>query len=135
MTVASSFCFWCFKVDFTSDGTRCEDLQDLTSPLQCLTYFTFYIFSQSDECFPVVGLQGDFLEYGEPFPDYKYIYNAPDLDELYDLASDPHELVNRIDDPAYSSIAGEGRRRLLQWIQDTDDPIRFAARFMLGQYG
>jgi arylsulfatase A-like enzyme len=66
---------------------------------------------------------------------YKYIYNAPDLDELYDLASDPHELVNRIDDPAYSSIAGEGRRRLLQWIQDTDDPIRFAARFMLGQYG
>ena len=62
---------------------------------------------------------------------YKYIYNAPDEDELYDLASDPHELANRIDDPAYEHVAGEGRRRLLQWIEDTHDPIWFAASRML----
>ena len=60
------------------------------------------------------------------------LFNAPDEDELYDLARDPHELNNRIDDPTYDEIATEGRRRLLQWIQDSDDPIQFAARGMLG---
>jgi arylsulfatase A-like enzyme len=63
--------------------------------------------------------------------DYKYIFNAPDEDELYDLDSDPHELDNRIDDPEYVEIATEGRQRLMQWIKDSDDPIEFAARFML----
>jgi arylsulfatase A-like enzyme len=64
--------------------------------------------------------------------DHKYIFNAPDEDELYDLARDPHELNNCIDDPTYDEIATEGRRRLLQWIQDSDDPVQFAARGMLG---
>ena len=62
---------------------------------------------------------------------YKYIFNAPDEDELYDLASDPHELGNCIDDPNYAEIAAEGRQRLMQWIKDSDDPIEFAAGFML----
>jgi arylsulfatase A-like enzyme len=64
--------------------------------------------------------------------DYKYIFSAPDEDELYDLVHDPHELNNRIDDPTYEEIAAEGRRRLLQWVQDSDDPIEFAAGGMLG---
>jgi arylsulfatase A-like enzyme len=63
---------------------------------------------------------------------YKFIFNVPDRDELYDLARDPHELTNLIDDPAYDGIAEEGRRRLLKWIQDSNDPIWFAARHMLG---
>ncbi len=63
--------------------------------------------------------------------DYKFTFNAPDEDELYDLASDPHELDNCIDDPNYAEIAAEGRRRLLQWIKDSDDPIEFAAGYML----
>jgi arylsulfatase A-like enzyme len=66
---------------------------------------------------------------------YKYIFNAPDEDELYDLASDPHELDNLIDDAVHSGVAEEGRQRLWQWIQDTDDPIWFAARHMLCQHG
>jgi hypothetical protein len=41
-------------------------------------------------------------------------------------------LNNRIDDPTYEEIAAEGRRRLLQWVQDSDDPIEFAAGGMLG---
>jgi arylsulfatase A-like enzyme len=63
--------------------------------------------------------------------DYKYIFNAPDEDELYDLADDPHEVNNYIDNPKYAEIAKEGRQRLMQWIKDSDDPIEFAARFML----
>jgi arylsulfatase A-like enzyme len=49
---------------------------------------------------------------------YKYVYNGFDFDELYDLQNDPHELVNRSDDPAYGSIKQELMRKL--W--------RFAAR-------
>jgi arylsulfatase A-like enzyme len=67
--------------------------------------------------------------------DYKYVFNAPDEDELYDLVQDPRELVNLVDDPAHSEVAEEGRQRLLKWIRDTDDPIWFAARHMLGQCG
>jgi arylsulfatase A-like enzyme len=67
--------------------------------------------------------------------DYKYVFNAPDEDELYDLVQDPHELANLVDDPAHSEIAKEGRQRLLKWIRDTDDPIWFAARHMLSQCG
>jgi len=62
---------------------------------------------------------------------YKFIFNAPDQDELYDLADDSHEMTNLIGDPAYAAIAQEGRERLLKWIQDSDDPIWFAARQML----
>lgn len=33
--------------------------------------------------------------------DYKYVYNGFDFDEFYDLRIDPHEMINRSDDPAY----------------------------------
>jgi len=63
---------------------------------------------------------------------YKYIFNAPDEDELYDLDQDPHEMMNVIDDPDYADSVQEGRQRLWQWIKDSDDPLAFAAHFMLG---
>lgn len=61
---------------------------------------------------------------------YKYIFNAPDEDELYDLGQDPHELVNQIDSPAYAEIAEQGRQRLLKWMEDSGDPLRNQARWM-----
>jgi hypothetical protein len=63
--------------------------------------------------------------------DYKYILITPDENESYDLASNPHELNNHIDEPIYQEVATEGRRRFLQWIKDSDDPIEFVAGFML----
>jgi arylsulfatase A-like enzyme len=36
--------------------------------------------------------------------EYKYVYNGFGRDELYDLANDPHEMVNRIDDPTLESV-------------------------------
>ena len=62
---------------------------------------------------------------------YKYIYNASDEDELYDLGRDPDELVNVIDEPGYAAIAEEGRQRLMKWIEDSGDPLKFAARYHL----
>ena len=47
---------------------------------------------------------------------YKYVYDPDDeTDELYDLAADPWELTNRARDPAYASVRGRLRDRLLDW--------------------
>jgi len=65
---------------------------------------------------------------------YKYVFNAPSFDELYDLDADPHEMTNLIDDPAYTTIGREGRERLLRRIDEHDDPLRHAAYCMLGEH-
>ncbi len=43
--------------------------------------------------------------------------------ELYDLQSDPLEQHNRIDDVDYMLVATELRQHLLNWMQQTGDPI------------
>lgn len=52
---------------------------------------------------------------------YKYIYNHEQLDELYNLESDPYELHNLIAAPQYQSILTEMKERLHQWQQKTGD--------------
>lgn len=43
--------------------------------------------------------------------------------ELYDLAADPGETVNRAGDPAYAAVETDLRARLLAWMRATDDPL------------
>lgn len=51
---------------------------------------------------------------------YKYIYNAVDHDEFYDVQRDPHEQLNIIDsiDP---KILKKYRQKLIDWASDTND--------------
>src|SRR5690606_21569044 len=44
-----------------------------------------------------------------------------DLDELYDLASDPHELTNLAADPAHAGTVADMRSQLLEWAVTTED--------------
>lgn len=53
--------------------------------------------------------------------DHKYVHNAPDIPELYDLRSDPHELDNLADDPAHAELRTELERRLLAQMDASDD--------------
>jgi arylsulfatase A-like enzyme len=62
---------------------------------------------------------------------YKFVFNAPDRDELYDLGRDPDETSNMIEEPEYAEIAKEGRQRLLKWMKSTNDPLEFAGKSML----
>lgn len=54
---------------------------------------------------------------------HKYVYNANDIDELYDLEQDPAELRNRIDDPACAAVLRDLRGRMLAEMRRTDDMI------------
>jgi uncharacterized sulfatase len=55
---------------------------------------------------------------------YKLVVNLLTSDELYDLQSDPQEMVNRIDSPAHVAIRNRLHDRLLDWMNDTRDPFR-----------
>ena len=54
---------------------------------------------------------------------HKLVFNCADVDELYDLDTDPYELVNQIDNPAYHDVKREMYLRLFRNMQSTGDPF------------
>ncbi|MBO9610169.1 MAG: sulfatase-like hydrolase/transferase, partial [Paenibacillaceae bacterium] len=53
----------------------------------------------------------------------KYVFNCGDLDELYDLAADPHELRNLIHDEASAKLLREMRQSLADWMERHEDGL------------
>jgi arylsulfatase A-like enzyme len=56
---------------------------------------------------------------------WKYVYNAHDMDELYDVQGDPWEMDNRIDDPAAGGVLQEMKGRLLGWNDASGDQLQW----------
>jgi arylsulfatase A-like enzyme len=56
---------------------------------------------------------------------WKYVYNPTDLDELYDLVSDPYEMKNLASDPGCRDVLQEMKARLLGWNDATGDMFRW----------
>jgi len=54
---------------------------------------------------------------------WKYVWNLTAEDELYDLAADPGEIVNRATDGAAAGELARLRGRMLAWLEETRDPI------------
>lgn len=54
---------------------------------------------------------------------WKYVYSPHEKDELYDLESDPSEIVNLAEDPTRVGVVAEMRERLLRWMLDTGDVL------------
>jgi arylsulfatase A-like enzyme len=77
--------------------------------------------------------------YGVRNERYKLIhfYNDADYWELFDLQEDPHELVNRYDDPAYANVRNEMMQLLtdLQTEYKDLDPTEQTVRFFTGDDG
>ena len=65
---------------------------------------------------------------------YKYIFNAGDFDEFYDLNQDPGELANRIAAPDSQETVGRLRERLKRAAAETNDPIRDDIAKMFGDW-
>lgn len=61
--------------------------------------------------------------------DFKYVFNACGLDELYDLQADPFERRNLIDDSTCRHRLAELRGMLADYLRDQGDPV---LRFYLG---
>jgi arylsulfatase A-like enzyme len=59
---------------------------------------------------------------------HKYVFRAHEIDELYDLESDPSERINRIGEPSYKDQILELREQLLEWAEQTGDPARHNIR-------
>jgi hypothetical protein len=51
------------------------------------------------------------------------VYTPVDIDELYDLEADPHEMRNLIDDPARAAVKERLYRRMWEYAYDTEDTI------------
>jgi arylsulfatase A-like enzyme len=54
---------------------------------------------------------------------WKYIWNATAEDELYDLQRDPGELVNLAAAPEHAAQLNRLRRRLIDWMEQTQDRL------------
>lgn len=54
---------------------------------------------------------------------WKYVWNATAEDELYDLAYDPGEIVNRATDPECRDDLRRLRRLLVDWMEAQADPL------------
>ncbi|MFC1782664.1 sulfatase [Planctomycetota bacterium] len=70
----------------------------------------------------------------------RFMSNERPVEEFYDLETDPHEINNLADDPAYSKILKQHRLILENWIKDTDDKGQYpeskeGLKFMLGIWG
>jgi len=65
----------------------------------------------------------------------KYVYNPSDIDELYDLESDPHELTNRVADPEERNALRRLQTRLLAEMTATNDPFVPMAAELMGIEG
>jgi choline-sulfatase len=55
--------------------------------------------------------------------EFKYVYNGFDFDELYDLRTDPYEMVNRADDPEYDGIKKDLVSKMWRFAAREDDII------------
>lgn len=56
--------------------------------------------------------------------EYKLALHLMDKDELYDTRNDPHDMENRIDDPALAQARDALHDELLDWMNRTRDPFR-----------
>lgn len=54
---------------------------------------------------------------------WKYVWNATAEDELYQLETDPAELVNLAGRAEYGAVLQSLRQRLVQWMEEAQDPI------------
>jgi arylsulfatase A-like enzyme len=57
--------------------------------------------------------------------EFKYIYRVGEKHELYNLSSDPDELINVIDDSNYFDILQKLQNRMLRFFVETGDVVPF----------
>lgn len=54
---------------------------------------------------------------------WKYVYRPNDLDELYDVGTDPENMRNLASDPRHANDLRAMRARLAAWMRETEDTL------------
>ncbi len=54
---------------------------------------------------------------------WKFVWNLTDINELYDLETDPGELINRIGDPSAAAELARLKQRMISWLESVQDPM------------
>ena len=66
---------------------------------------------------------------------YKYAWSPHDIEELYDLETDPRERVNRAGDPAMAAEKARLKARLFDWMTSEGDALAFGGyQLPVGSY-
>lgn len=63
--------------------------------------------------------------FGNPSIDLATVKSTVGKDELYDLQADPQEMTNRIDDESLAPVVVDMQRKMLKWLEATDDIVPF----------
>lgn len=82
--------------------------------------YDIYLFRQRPETFTLEELKN---APGQVQEAYKIFRQPPEF-ELYDLQNDPWEFHNLAEDPRYTEQLIHLKRRLAEWQQETNDPLR-----------
>lgn len=56
---------------------------------------------------------------------FKYVFNCGDVDELYDLAHDPYEKKNLIEDKNFKEVLADLQQALKDWMTENNDNLLF----------
>ena len=80
------------------------------------------------------GFRVEFFQRMLRWKNYKYVAHLDDIDELYDLAQDPHELDNLIGQKNYRTVMRQMQLRLAQQMAHFTDDSPDAQR-LLAQMG
>ncbi|VGO21921.1 sulfatase-like hydrolase/transferase [Pontiella sulfatireligans] len=54
---------------------------------------------------------------------FKYVFNGGDLEELYNLENDPHEMCNLAGEEQSADLLMEGRTKLFEWLNNNGDHL------------
>ncbi len=66
---------------------------------------------------------------------WKYVYNPFEIDELYDMQSDPGELRNLAGMPAFSHVLRRMKAKMVKHLQDSQDGIVECSSWQSNSYG
>jgi len=61
---------------------------------------------------------------------HKYTYNGFDYDEFYDLERDPHEMVNRFDDPDYQDVIHDLLKKMWRFAYEEEDHVGSSGHYI-----
>ncbi|UZD90048.1 hypothetical protein [Cognatishimia activa] len=66
---------------------------------------------------------------------YKYAWSPHDIEELYDLQSDPHERLNLAELPEFKALKQMQKDKLFEWMAQERDALVFGGyQLPVGSY-